>query len=334
MKLLFAVASVVTASVDLEQSSLLQSNVKKDSKDRVDILPVLERAAVELSTFDADVSEEEVGMKMTQLFQKVQQTSVSVLQLPETEQIALFRRASQGQELKTFSDSFANLSPDVKRKVIKAVLSSEEMIDTYDALPEQDQQAVLMQLGQNPFDSTTQPKDRPKTRSFKTMEDGVSTKVTETKNGDYLHRTSHNKFGTDSTTEGKNGYKHSHSYKHNGYGGDAKTQTASSKGSWVHEHGHSHEFDAATGTTKTSTKTVSKGKGILDLTHEHDHMHQNIAGKGTQSSTRTRTASSAGVHTHGHDHYHNDQTGRFDSDANSGTEGPKWGEIFGGDDSD
>lgn len=334
MKLLFAVASVVTASVDLEQSSLLQSNVKKDSKDRVDILPVLERAAAELSTFDADVSDEEVGEKMTQLFQKVQQTSVSVLQLPETEQIALFRRASQGQELKTFSDSFANLSPDVKRKVIKAVLSSEEMIDTYEALPEQDQHAVLMQLGQNPFDETTQPKVRPQTRRFNTVEDGVKTKVTETKNGDYLHRTSHNKFGTDTTTEGKNGYKHSHSYKHNGYGGNAKTNTASSKGSWVHEHGHSHSFDKNTGTTRTSTKTVSKGKGILDLTHEHDHMHRNVAGQGTQSSTRTKTDSSAGTHTHGHDHWHNDQTGEFDSNANSGTAGPKWGEIFGGDGSD
>ena len=63
MHLKVRIASVVAASVALGQSSLLQSSVKKHSK----VLVVLDRAS-ELSTFDAEVFDEEVGEKMTHLF--------------------------------------------------------------------------------------------------------------------------------------------------------------------------------------------------------------------------------------------------------------------------
>ena len=63
MHLKVRIASVVAASVALGQSSLLQSSVKKHSK----VLVVLDRAS-ELSTFDAEVSDEEVGEKMTHMF--------------------------------------------------------------------------------------------------------------------------------------------------------------------------------------------------------------------------------------------------------------------------
>lgn len=331
MKLFFAVASLVAASTDIEQSSLLQSNVKKD-KDRVDIASLLERGSVELSKLDASESDQHVSQTMSQLFQKIQQTSVSVLQLPQTEQAALLQRAHQGQEMRTFLDSFVDLPEKVKSKVIKAVLSSEEMQDTYKALPEEDQRAVLLELGQNPFDGTTQKKSGPTTRRYTTIEDGVKTKVTETTNPNgHYHRTAHNKYGTDTTTRGKDGYSHQHSYSHNGNGGQARTRTQSKKGSWNHEHEHDHTYDPNTGTTVTRTKTVSEGDGILDLTHEHDHQHRNVAGVGTTSYTGTKTDSAVGTHTHSHDHYHNDVTGDFDSEANSKSDGPKWDKIFNGD---
>lgn len=250
---------------------------------------------------------------------------------------AMLLRAAQ-----PMSVQFEKLPDSAKTKLMKASesmqsfletasLLQEEMIDAYQSLPEEDQQIVLTQLGQNPFDGTTQPKEGPKTRRYTTTEDGVRTKVTETRNGAYFHQTKHNKFGTETTTQGKGGYEHSHKYKHNGYGGQAKTETSSTKGSWEHGHSHEHNYNQATGQTRTSTRTVSKGKGILDLTHEHDHTHRNVAGVGTQSYTRTRTDSDIGTHTHEHEHYHNDQTGDYDSEARSKSNGPKWGEIFSSD---
>jgi len=332
MKLLFFAASIASASLDLEQSSLLQSNLKKDTKDQIDIVPMVNMASKELSRLKSDATEEDVSEAMSGIIHKIKHASTSVLQLPQNEQAALMQRASQGSELNNLVGIFADLPKDLREKVAKAVVTSEELANTFEALPEDDQQAVLMQLGQNPFDGTTQSKNRPKTRTYKTVEDGVSTKVTETVNGDYFQQTKTNKYGTETTHRGKRGHTHSHKYKHNGYGGNAKTESASSKGSWLHSHSHEHNYDKETGRTRTKTETVSKGDGILDLTHSHEHIHRHVPGVGTTSYTGTETDSAIGNHKHQHEHYHNEITGDYDSDTNSKSTGPKWGEIFGNED--
>jgi len=210
--------------------------------------------------------------------------------------------------------------------------------DSSTAAQEQSVQASALQerategKKQDPFDGTTQKKSRPVTETYYEMDGGLETKVTKTVNGQYSHEFRRNEKGVETTTRNKRGYEHKHKHSHNGDGGNSRTETSSKRGSWEHKHTHDHKYNPNTGETETNTETVSKGDGIVDLTHTHNHEHRHVPGVGTRSHTDSMTDTNAGTHTHSHDHYYNEVTGDQDSESNSNAAGPKWDNIFSGDD--
>lgn len=287
MKLLISalLLNSVWASTDEDGSSLLQSNAIASKK--------------------GSEAEDENGKVLIDLLEKT----------------ALLIRSGN-----SIDDQLAALPDEAKEQLMDAARAlTDSVSDTTDSSQFFARQLAMLQEGQDPFDGTTKPKTRPKTRTYhETLDDGTRQKVTETKNGDhYLHRITNSKHGTETTTKDKFGRRHNHKYSHNGRGGNAKTETSSSKGDWLHGHKHSHDHDARTGKTHTRTETVSKGDGILDLTHTHDHTHRHQAGVGTLTNTRSVTNSKLGEHDHQHTHSHNEETGKSHSDTNHNIKGPK-----------
>lgn len=330
---------VAEGPVDLDTSSLLQT--KKSHKDSGEIGSLLQSAASDLSSLSPDgVAAEEVDDMVTMFSQKMKNTAIAMKHMPQTQQEALFRRASQGSELKKAVRTFFAMPTDTRAKVVKAVLASADVTSAFEALPEPEQQALFMQLSQPNFDGT--PKEGPKT----TIEHTADGKVVTTTNGDYKHQIVHSRFGVETTTELKTGYTHHHKYEHNGRGGNAKTLSESSQGDWSHSHSHSHTFDPNTRRTESESETVSKngnwdyshvhqhshehdvanGKtitetssetvadGIIDHMHGHSHSHQHQAGIGTRTETESVTDTSLGKSTHSHTHWHDEKTGQFGTD--------------------
>ena len=349
MKLLLAsvlgLAAATECTVEPEQSSLLQSNVKKDqSKDRGShIIPIIERAASDLSLLAMDASDTQVEEVVAAFSQQLKRKVKSVSELPGSGQDALLRRASQGsqgKELSKLVTNFVKLPEATKNKVVNAVFASSDIVDAYDSLPEAEKQVLLLQLDDtlsapgscldNPEQATCR-KKHPKTTTEHTSEG----KITKTVNGNghEVHRIQSSRSGVETTSRDKQGHlTHSHKHQHNGYGGNSKTETRSNRGSWTHGHKHSHSYNRETGTTHTATESDTAGHGVLDWKQSHSHTHRNVEGVGTQTRTESSTASSLGTHEHKHEHYHNDQSGDFDSTTNSKSRGPQWSEMFSDDD--
>lgn len=301
-------ALVVVTSAELEQSSLLQSNVKKDNKNRVDILPALAHATQELRQLREDTSDEQIAASLNRLFEKAKQTSTSVLQLPDSEQSALLRRASQGNHVQQLSESFGQLPDKVQSKVIKALASSEDMLDTFDSLPQSEQRGVLLELDK----STTGKTCRRCTRGGRNDARCCTTFSRNGRGGtEHTHWTSDFGSGTETSTRNKDGelvHTHSHSHTHNGRGGNARTETTTTgKDNYRHDHSTSHNYNNGRTTSETNSGTTFHGG---ENTHSHSHSHSHKPGENTQTNTGTTSTDSGGrFHGHGHFHNHNEETG-------------------------
>jgi hypothetical protein len=288
MKVLLASVLVVLAHAEeqceQEQSSMLQS--KKDHfKAGSDLIgTLLERGAHDLSTIDSDADVTEVEQLVASFSQKLKNAATSLLQMPNTEQTALLRRASQGTEVAKFITKYVSLPVDTKEQLIKAVVASEEMASVYESLPAADRRVLLMQLGSKDVEQVISGK----TTHYRDSNGNLVTR-TETKNGrgGTVHTHTQSAAGgtsTETATKDKNGnLVHRHVHKYNPNTGKTETSTQSKN------HGHTHTHQQKNGATSTGTVTVSNGQ-----THGHTHAtsggdtvtRTNDNGKVTVSSSR------------------------------------------------
>jgi hypothetical protein len=317
--LLISLFALGKATVDIESSSLLQSKMHKDRSDQVG--PLFEHAAAELASLGIDASDAQVTVAVADFSQKLKSTAISILQMPQTEQEALLRRASQGTELSDFVKGFVSLPADVRKKVTSKALGSPEINEAYDSLPESDQQALLMQL-ETDLDKATTGKSCHKVWKTNDRVKGGGewvrecTTTSRSGNGGTTYRkwSGEGQSGTETTTTNKDGdlvHRHQHVHRHNGQGGNAKTDTTTQgKNGYLHQHGTAHHYNKDTGRTDTSTNTHTRS----DFNgHEHSHGHSHSGGMDgkTHSGTSTHTKSDGHEHSHGHSHDHRSGEGSW-----------------------
>jgi len=321
-----AVASVLVlvaasdSAIDVESNSLLQS--KKEQKDRSDlVIPLLDHATKELARVRDNMSDEEMQHAVDKFSSKLRATATSVLQMPQTEQAALLRRASQGKELRGFADTYASLPDDVKMKVRDIALLSPEVNHAYDVLPKHEQEALLVQL-----EKSTSGK-RCETKSQLGQPAGLGNDIrvcqTKTRNGrgghTHTHWSSDKGSATETVTQNKDGdlvHRHFTKHTHNGRGGDASTETVTQgKNSYQHSHGTSHRI--VDGRTVTSTATGSTAHGGKN-SHSHVHVHSHRPGDGTSTATASGSNNNGKIHSHDHFHSFDEQTGKTEQGTNVG----------------
>jgi len=308
-----AVASILVLVVasdsafDGESNSLLQN--KKEQKERSDLVtPLLNHATKELARVGDQMSDTEMQHVVDKFSSKLSAIATSVLQMPQTEQAALLRRASQGKELRGFAESYVSLPDDVKMKVRDIALLSPAVNDAYDVLPKHEQETLLVQLDKSTSAKRCERKRASLTGRSSGLGDNIRVCETFTRNGRGGHRHTHwsssKGSATETVTENKKGdlvHRHFTKHTHNGQGGDASTETATQgKNGYGHAHSTAHRVIDGRTITATATSSSSHGGGHQ---HTHGHVHSHKIFGTTSTNTGTQTVSDGEV-VHSHDHSH------------------------------
>jgi len=246
----------------VKETSLLQH--KLSTEDKIDA--AIRRATLDLpKATSATVAE--VDDMVEAFSQDLMKTSTALTQVSVTQQEALLRRALQSAELSNFVEGYINLPEETKHKVVNSALSSEDLVEVFEAMPTAERTELLVQLDGNQMD--------------KTLAQKTETKVTNDAAGNRKTETV--------TRDGNGNVVHSHTHVHNARTGQTETATQSKK------HRHTHVTNAKTGATATD----STGANGYQHHHDHTHSRQNgVTNTGTNSLTRADGGAQAVMHHH------------------------------------
>jgi len=276
-----------------------------------------------------DATDAEVDEMVQAFSQDLTKTSTALMQASLSQKDALLRRASQSAEVSSFFEGYANLPQETKYKVANSALGSEDLINVFETMPEQDRRALLVQLDGNHMDQTLGAKTRTQTRQVEDVAGNKRTETVTTRDGKLVHRHRHvynaRTGQTETVTQSKH---HRHRHAHNAKNGGTVTETASAGGhshqhinaggtsatvstganGYRHIHGHSHRHQ--NGVTITASTSATKTSSSADeVGHSHSYRHQ------PGSGTVTNTESSRGNWVHRHRHTHDERTGRTNTDT-------------------
>jgi len=279
MKFFSTTVAMVLASGDDEVASLLQANTWTQH----DMDAAISRATLELPKA-VKATDAEVDDMVKVLSQDLMQTSTALMQRSVSQQEALLRRASQSVEVSSFIQGYINLPEETKHKVEQSALGSEDLIQMFHTMPEQDRRALLMQLGSTPVDDAVSSKT--KTETHRTVDGATGDKKTHTqtvRDGKVVHSHTHvynRRTGqTETATKSKN---HEHAHSHNSKTGKTHTDTLGPNG-YQHAHNHQHTYDGD-GWTVTHSDSLSKASDKSEArTHSHDHQYHRGFGTDTSS---------------------------------------------------
>jgi len=277
-----------------------------------------------------DATDAEVDEMVRAFSQDLTKTSTALMQASLSQKDALLRRASQSDEVSSFFEGYANLPQETKYKVVHSALGSEDLINVFQTMPEQDRRALLVQLDGNHMDQTVGAKTKTQTRKVEDAAGNKGTETVTTRDGKLVHRHRHvhnaRTGQTETVTQSK---RHRHRHAHNAKTGGTETETASAghshrhshKGGrsntvstgangYRHSHSHAHQHNNGVTITATSSETTAHS-GAKRVGHAHSHRHR--PGQGTKTDT---VSSDGGKVVHSHSHMHDEQIGRTNTKTN------------------
>jgi len=289
----------------VKETSLLQH--KLSTEDKID-------AAIHRATSDlpkaTSATVAEVDDMVEAFSQDLMKTSTALTQVSVTQQEALLRRAFQSAEVSNFVEGYINLPEETKHKVVNSALSSEDLVEVFEAMPTAERTALLVQLDGNQMDKTVAQKTETKVTNDSAGNRKTET-VTKDGNGNVVHSHTHvHNARTGQTETATRSKQHRHNHKHNSNSAQTETQTASTG------HTHGHVTNAKTGVTVTD----STGANGYQHHHDHTHTHQNGV-TATATNSRTRADGGAQDVTASHSHVQNNNGRTATATVTSGTSG-------------
>jgi len=279
----------------VKETSLLQH--KLSTEDKID--SAIHRATSDLpKATSATVAE--VDDMVEAFSQDLMETSTALTQVSVTQQEALLRRAFQSAEVSNFVEGYINLPEETKHKVVNSALSSEDLVEVFEAMPTAERTALLVQLDGNQMDKAVGQKTETKVTNDQAGNRKTET-VTKDGNGNVVHSHTHvHNARTGQTETATRSKQHRHNHKHNSNSAQTETQTASAG------HTHGHVTNAKTGVTVTD----STGANGYQHHHDHTHTHQNGV-TATATNSRTRADGGAQDVTATHSHVQNKNGNRW-----------------------